>query len=178
MASLMSGRLIQLYRQDLLPMRVSMRSLILSRVRLPAHLTSGAIPARSWPRTPITIMLRWLRAARCRLRLQREPICISLRLRQNLTPVRPSPRSRMTLMARRGRKASAMTSARTKYSWQLRHRRQLPHLHQHRRRRRPRASAPSSTKSALVAPREIASRPKAPVPANRSSTRAPVTGSP
>ena len=41
-----------------------------------------------------------------------------------------------------------------------------------------RASAPSSTNSAKAAPRDIASSPSAPVPANRSSTRAPVTGSP
>jgi hypothetical protein len=41
-----------------------------------------------------------------------------------------------------------------------------------------RASAPSSTNSAKAAPREIASMPSAPVPAKRSSTRAPLTGSP
>jgi len=41
-----------------------------------------------------------------------------------------------------------------------------------------RASTPSSTNCAKAAPREIASSPSAPVPANRSSTRAPPTGSP
>lgn len=40
------------------------------------------------------------------------------------------------------------------------------------------AVRPFSTNVANVAPRESASRPSAPVPANKSSTRAPVTGSP
>ena len=41
-----------------------------------------------------------------------------------------------------------------------------------------RAVVPSSTKQQKAAPRDSASSPSAPVPAKRSSTRAPVSGSP